>query len=437
MYAANCGSKSPLPPRYFVPVCAFAGSPESEVRISNFCSPLLATPDLEESNFQLDFSAVSSKPVEGRLLVKFIDGTSEDSQRGILSAQGAKVEDTIPQLGVKILKVPPQALQGIQNALSKSDIVEYVEVDSIIEPTVIPDDTEFSKQWHLSKIQAPSAWDVSKGSSNVIIAILDTGFDSSHPDLAGKFVGGYNAYNNNNDWSSAPCGHGNLVAGVAASATNNGIGVAGLGWQNMILPIKVTGSDCYTTTSILARAIAYATDSGARVANISFAIYAGDRTITNAAKYMYNHGGLVVAAAGNSGQLINGKDNRYIISVGATDNNDNIASFSTYGKYVDFSAPGVSVYTTCICQSSVSDSTGTYTVPTYYMPASGTSFSSPIVSGLVALMYSKNPSLSPQQVYDVLKQSSVDLGGSGDDNYYGWGRIDASKALQLVNKSSR
>jgi len=370
----------------------------------------------------ISLAAQNDKPkhVEGRLLVKFIDGTSEDSQRGILAAQGVKVEDTIPQLGVKILKVPPQALQGIQNALGKSGSVEYVETDSIIEPAVVPDDIYFANQWHLSKVQAPGAWDISKGRSDIIIAVLDTGFDASHPDLAGKFVGGYNAHSNNNDWSSAPCGHGNKVAGVAASATNNGAGVAGLGWENKILPIKVTGSDCYTTTSVLASAIVYAADNGARVANISFAIYAGDRTITNAARYMYSHDGLVVAAAGNSGQLVNAKDNRYIISVGATSSDDSVASFSSYGKYVDFSAPGVSLYTTCTCQT------------TYYTYASGTSFSSPMVAGLVALVLSANPSLSPSQVYDILKQSSADLGASGNDNYFGWGRIDAQKALQLA-----
>lgn len=366
------------------------------------------------------FASQNDKPkhVEGRLLVKFIDGTSEDSQRGILSAQGAEIEDTIPQIDVKILKVPPQALQGIQNALSKSDSVEYVETDSIIEPLVVPDDTLFPNQWHLSKVQAPAAWDISKGRSDVVIAILDAGFDASHPDLAGKFVGGYNAYDNNNDWSSAPCGHGTLVAGVAASATNNGVGVAGLGWENKILPIKVTGSDCYTYTSVLARAITYATDNGAKVANVSFAIYGGDRTITTAARYMYNHGGWVVAAAGNSGQFVNAKDNRYIISIGATDSSDNITWFSSYGKYIDFVAPGSDIYTTSLGGS--------------YNYVSGTSFSSPLAAGLVALMFSQNPNATPKQVYDALEQSVVDLGASGNDNYYGWGRIDAAKALQII-----
>ena len=355
----------------------------------------------------------------GRLLIKFNDDVSEEIQQSVLSRQGAEVEDEISEINVKVLKVPEHALRGIQKALSHVDGVEYVETDSIIEPTIIPDDTEFSKEWHLSRIQAPAAWDINKGRSDVIIAILDTGFDTTHPDLAGKFVVGYNVYDGSSDVSSAPCGHGTLVAGAAAAATNNVLGVAGLGWENKILPIKVTGPDCYTTTSTLARGITYAADHGAKVANVSFAIYGGDRTITNAAKYMYNHGGWVVAAGGNSGQFVNSRDNRYIISVGATDLGDSITTFSSYGRYIDFSAPGVGIYTTALGG--------------YYSYASGTSLASPLTTGLVALMFSQNPNATPQQIYDALVKSAVDLGSSGNDNYYGWGRIDAGKALQMIS----
>lgn len=373
----------------------------------------------------------TQKHVPGRLLVKFKDYVPQYTQQDILNSQHAKVVDNIPEIGVMVLNVPENSLNGIQQSLSKNFNVEFVEPDSIIEPQTIPNDVDFSNEWHLTKIGAPNAWNVTIGISNVVIAVLDTGFDSTHPDLSGKFVGGYNAYDNSNDWSSAPCGHGTLVAGVAAASTNNGIGIAGLGWQNDILPIKVTGSNCLTTSSVLAKAITYASDHGAKVANISFGIYAGDRTITTAAKYMYNHGGWVVAAAGNSGALVNSNDNRYIISVSATDQNDVIASFSSFGNYVDFAAPGASIYTTCTCKSTITNSSGTFTIPEYYMYAYGTSFSSPIVASLIALIFSDHPNYSPQQVYDVLKQSSVDLGITGHDPYFGWGRIDAGKALTM------
>ena len=373
--------------------------------------------------------------VSGTLLVKFKDGTGENIQNAIINAHGAKVKDSIKEIDLKVITVPDEAIDNIQSALSNLPIVEYVETDSIIEPTIVPDDIEFPKEWHLSKIHATGAWDVSKGSSNVIIAILDTGFDADHPDLAGKFVGGYNAYSNNNDWSSAPCGHGDRVAGIAASATNNGVGIASLGWQNMILPIKVTGSNCYTTSSVLAKGITYASHQGAKVANISFQIIAGDKTITHAAKYMYNHGGLVVASAGNTGDLVKVNDNPYIISVGATNPLDRLAIFSTRGDFVDFVVPGVDILTTCVCEKIIVIEGVATKVPTNYIESSGTSFSSPLVAGIISLILSENPNLSSTQVYEILKKSSIDLGEAGKDSSFGFGLIDAKKALELAASS--
>lgn len=387
-------------------------------------SIILLTPVSAQSN--------PDKFVPNRLLVKFNDDISKNKAHGILNHNNARVTDEISQIGVLVITVPDNAIDKVEMALRNNPNVEYVERDSIFDSQATPNDPEFSKQWHLSKIQAEKGWSQSIGNPNVVIAVLDTGFDSEHPDLTGKFVGGYNVYSNNYDWSPASCGHGTLVAGIVSASTNNGIGVAGVGWNNSILPIKVTGSDCYTSSSILAKGITYASDHGANVANISFSIYGGDRTITNAAKYMFNNGGLVVAASGNSGQMISGKDNPYIISVGATDSNDRIANFSSFGKYVDFSAPGVAVYTTCACSSVSSNSTGTYTSKVDYIYASGTSFSSPMVSGLVGLIMSANPNLTPSQVYDILKQSSTDLGTSGRDSYFGWGIIDINNALALT-----
>lgn len=378
--------------------------------------PTFANPATEETT-EPAVQSEETRHVPGTLLIKFKDNTGERIQNAIINAHGAKIQDSIDEIGIKIITVPEDAIDNIQNALLKIPIVEYVEVDSIIEPLVIPDDSGFPDQWHLAQIQAPSAWDINKGSSDVIIAVLDSGFEATHPDLTGKFLDGYNVFSRNSDWSSAPCGHGTLVAGAAAAMTNNTIGVSGTSWNNKILPIKVTGTDCYTTSSVLAKGITYAANHGAKVANVSFAIYEGDRTITKAARYMYQHGGWVVAAAGNSGGLAGSNDNRYIISVGATSYNDVLASFSSYGKYVDFSAPGISIYTT--------SHDGGYSYP------SGTSLSSPIVSGLVGLIFSQNPNASPQQVYDILKQSSADRGSPGYDEHYGWGRVDAYKALQI------
>ena len=353
------------------------------------------------------------KHAPGILLIKFKDDTDEKVKDQILSENMAKVVDEIPQLKIKIIKVPENALDSIESALQKKDAVKYVEKDFLMEPALIPNDPYFSSQWHLSKIQAPSAWDISKGIESASIAILDTGVDPTHPDLAGKLLPGYNFYDNNNNWADV-CGHGTLVAGTAAAITNNGLGVSGVAWQNKILPIRITDINCYGYYSAMINGIVFAADNGAKAANISFHIFDG-AALTDAAKYMYDKGGWVVAAAGNTANYQGYTDNPYMVSVSATDSSDTLSTFSSYGPYVDFAAPGSGIYTTAKGGS--------------YSYVSGTSFSSPITAGVIALLFSQNPSMTSQDVYNSLKQSSKDLGNAGYDYSYGWGRIDAYKAL--------
>lgn len=353
------------------------------------------------------------KFVPDRLLIKFKKDVTNSQQNKLLIDNGGSVLAEIKALDIKLIKVPAHALEKIQASFAKNNAVEYVEKDYLFEPAIIPNDPNFANQWHLQAINVENAWDVSQGSSNIPIAILDTGVDPNHPDLQGKLTLGYNFFNNNGDWSDV-CGHGTTVAGTAAAITNNGIGVSGVAWNNPIIPIRITDTNCYGYYSSMISGITYAADNGARVANISFAIFNG-AALSDAAQYMNDHGGWVVAAAGNSGKLENYSENPYIISVSATGSTDSITSWSSYGPYVDFAAPGSSIYTT--------RNGGTYAT------TSGTSFSSPIVAGVVALVLSNDPTMTSAQAYDALKNSAVDKGTAGWDNYYGWGIVDASGAL--------
>ena len=367
-----------------------------------------------QGNYAFAEPKTPDKHAPDRLLIKFKKDVSKDKQNSILKENDATVSSEISQIDVKILKVPAHALERIQENLAKKAGVAYVEKDYLLEPAVVPNDPGYSNQWWLSNnLQAEAAWDVSQGSSSIPIAILDSGADPTHPDLAGKLTLGKNFYNNNDDWTDV-CGHGTSVAGTAAAISNNGIGVAGVAWNNPIIPIKITDSNCWGYYSSMIQGIVYAADNGARSANISFHIYNG-ASLTDAAKYMYDRGGWVVAAAGNTGKFEDYPDNPYIISVGATKSSDSIASFSSYGPFVDFSAPGYGIYTT--------KSGGGYGT------VSGTSFSSPMVAGLVGLLASNNPAMSAQQIYETIKSTALDLGSAGRDNFYGWGRIDAAAAL--------
>ena len=352
-----------------------------------------------------------------KLLVKFKPNVAKSSQDQVLKENNAKQIHEISEIKLKVLSVSSNSLEKIKSQLEKHPLVEYVEPDYYFEPAeTIPDDELFSLQWHHENLKMFNAWDISTGSPNVPIAILDSGIDKDHPDLQQKILPGYNFYDDTSDVTDF-CGHGTMVAGVAAAQTDNSIGVAGVAWENPIMPIKITKPDCWGSYSAIIEGIIYAADNGAKVANISYLIFNGE-AITDAAKYMHDQGGVVVASAGNTGKFEDYEDSPYIISVGATDVNNNIVSFSSKGPYVDFTAPGLSIYTT--------------TNGGEYSTVSGTSFSAPIASGVIALLYSHDQTLSSPQVYEILKNSSIDSGEPGRDYEYGWGIIDPVSALSEI-----
>jgi subtilisin family serine protease len=368
-----------------------------------------------QDNRSIDNSVSSQMYVPDRLLVKFNDDIPAHQKHGILNENNAVIANEIEQIDVLIINVPEQSLETVESALANNPSVDYVERDWLLMPEVIPNDTLFQNQWHLTKIGADLAWDTTKGDS-APIAILDTGIDESHEDLAAKLQNGWNFFNNNDNLADS-CGHGTKVAGSAAAITNNGVGVAGVAWNNPIIPIKITDPNCLGYYSAMIQGITYAADNGAKVANISFRVFNGD-AFNSAAQYMHSSGGWVVVAGGNTGNFENYSDNQYVISVAATSSSDATASFSSYGPYIDFAAPGSGIYTTRTNNS--------------YGSSSGTSFASPITAGAIALVFAFDSTLSPDDVYNKLKNTAVDLGNSGRDDKYGWGRINVAAALADV-----
>jgi subtilisin family serine protease len=240
--------------------------------------------------------------------------------------------------------------------------------------------------------------------------------DSTHPDLTSKIVPGWNFANNNSDTSDV-YGHGTAVAGAAAASSNNGTGVASVAWGCLILPVRVSDTQGNAPASLIANGLRWAADNGARVANISYNV-SGNATVSNAAKYFQQAGGVVTVSAGNDAAFISSQDNRYVLTVSATDNLDNSAYYTNTGNNIDLSAPGSVIYTTL--------SGGGYGY------ASGTSFSAPIVAGVAALVMSANSSLTPTKVQDTLKQSADDKGPAGWDPRYGSGRVNAAAAVTLA-----
>ena len=354
--------------------------------------------------------------VRGRLLVKFREGVNTDTARGVVAALQAREEDELPGTGVKVLSLPENASEtAFEHAFRNREEVEFAEVDRIVPPDgLTPNDPLYLSQWHLQRIAGPDAWAVTSGSAGIIIAILDTGVDGTHPDLAAKMVPGWNIYEGNSDTRDV-YGHGTKVAGTAAAFGDNATGVASVCWDCLIMPVRISAANGYASLSDIARGLTWAADHGARVANISYMVTTSS-TVTTAAKYFHSHGGVVASSAGNYSTFDASADNPYILTVSGTDENDALYSWTNTGNNVDLAAPG--------CVGNTTTNGGGYA------GACGTSFSAPIVAGVAALVLSKDPSLTPAMVTDILRQSGDDLGPAGWDAASGYGRVNAGKAVE-------
>ncbi len=209
---------------------------------------------------------------------------------------------------------------------------------------IIPNDAYYDRyQWNLRQINLPLTWPMSTGSPTLTIAIVDTGIDLGHPDLAAKIVPGHD-FVNNDDNPSDDEGHGTHMAGIAGAISDNLIGVAGVAWNPRLMPVKVLDSEGSGWYSDIAAGITWAADHGARIINLSLTGGSANSTLQNAVNYAYDKGCLIVAAAGNDYE--HGNPVKYpaafpnVVAVAATTYNDEHASYSETGSYVDLAAPG-------------------------------------------------------------------------------------------------
>lgn len=352
--------------------------------------------------------------VPGRLLVQPRPGLSDQELDKILKPHGGKSVGRIAGINVHIVQLPPTASEtAVAALLAKNPHLKFAEPDRVAAPGATANDPYFASEWHLAKIGAPTAWDNSSG-SGVVIAILDTGVNGNHPDLAGKTVAGWNVYGNNADTSDVH-GHGTAVAGAAAAASNNGIGVASVAGGAWIMPVRIADANAYAYWSTVAQGLTWSADHGARVANISYVGVSGSATVQSAAQYLRGKGGLVVVCAGNDGLQQSIAPSDTMITVAATDGNDVKTSWSSYGNFVDLAAPGLNIWTTTLSGG--------------YQQWWGTSLSSPIVAATAGLMLAANPAIGPVDTEKLLFASAKDLGTAGWDMYYGYGRVDAAAAV--------
>lgn len=362
-------------------------------------------------------SAMGQGSGEVQLLLKVKNQLPAPAVAALLKANSLRPAGEIPALGVRVVRVSAAAAAKVMAALSKHKDVEYVEPDAEAKAVATVNDPGFSSQWHLATIQAPAAWDLQTGSEQLQVAVIDTGVNAAHPD-AGRVAGGYDFVNGDAD-ATDDNGHGTAVAGCISPVTNNALGIAGLSWNSVVLPVKVLDASGSGSYSAIANGIIYAADWGARILNLSLGGTSNSTTLQNAVNYAWNKGCVIVAAAGNNGNstAFYPAACNNVVAVSATRSNDTRPTWSNYGSYVDLSAPGENIWT-------LDNGTG-------YRYISGTSFSSPIVAGVLALMASTGPR-SNAELVELLLTNVDDIGTAGYDTYYGYGRVNAFRAVQAT-----
>ena len=355
--------------------------------------------------------------VEDELLVQPYPGADGQALAALYADVGATVVEELADIGMTVLQVSPDSFYMVAQRLAESGLIETVQKNYVYEASEVPDDPMFDRQVHLAQIGAEDAWDMTVGSEEVIIAIVDTGVDRDHPDLADKIIGGWNAHEGDSDYGDVQ-GHGTLVAGVAAALSDNGTGVAGVTWNCPLLAIRVTNELGQSSARHIAAGILWALANDADVVNVSFAPLWSNRVVRAVTQEAYNRGSLVVISAGNSGTTTLSRGYNEAVFVGAITASDGIASFSDRGPFVDLVAPGTGIRST--------EFDGGYGL------ANGTSFAAPVVSGVAALAWSVNRDLRPVSIQTAILATTVDLGTRGKDSLYGFGAIDAAAAVEAA-----
>lgn len=412
VFSSSAGFKDKLFSRLFPKPPSFAAEPD-EV-IVKFKKQV---PDTERDKVRKQHNLTKESVIESK------DEEDVDEQvLGVNSENPSTATKRVrkKKLQIEVVRVPTGDRDKIIAELRKDPNVEYAEPNYIGQTQDTPNDPQYASQYALQKINISPAWDITQGSPSVVIAVIDSGVLATHADLAGKLTAnGYNFYDSNINTDDVQ-GHGTAVAGVAAAATNNGVGIAGVGRNVKIMPLRVSDSNNTYLYSRLISAINYAADNGAKVISMSLGGTTSSLGLADSVKYAWNKGVVLVAAAGNYGAtpLLYPAQLSQVIAVGATDGNNIKTSWSNYGSELDVMAPGVSINTT--------NKSGSYS------NWSGTSFSVPQVSGLAALMLSLKP-FTNQQVYNFITQTAVDLGSAGKDDNYGYGLINGGAALAMAN----
>lgn len=419
-------------------------------------------PEYKPNTFLVEYSSQS------QLSVGSLGGFSTTAEERAVVTSGSS---TFVEMELPTDVISNTTTDEIIQSLLEIPGVVSVQQSLVRHATVTPDDTLFDSQWHLGSadeggITAAAGWDISQGSEDVVIAVIDTGVDTDHVDLADNMwvnsgeiadngidddgngyiddVNGYDFVDEDGDPNPAPDGlnndsyagkdtgvtHGTHVAGILGAVGNNGTGVSGVSWNVSIMGIRVLDDEGAGSDGDIAAGIQYAADNGADIIHMSLGGYGSTNALQAGVNYALDRDKIIVAAAGNDGVNIN--QNPFypacystVIGVSSTGQSNAASTFSNKGSdCVNVAAPGESIYSTLYSDDP------TYNFTTDYGTMSGTSMAAPVVSGLVGLLLEHEPTLTTAQVTDILELTADDIGLSEG---YGTGRVNAQAALSGVS----
>jgi thermitase len=276
---------------------------------------------------------------------------------------------------------------------------------------VAPDDPLWRASWALSRVGAPAAWALTTGAPEIVVAVVDSGIDAGHPDLAGALVPGWDAVDEDDD-AHDELGHGTAVAGVIAARSDNGLGVTGACWRCSLMPVRVIDAEGVGTAADIAEGIRWAADHGADVVNLSFVLSGPDAGVAAAIDHARARGALVVAAAGNTGTAgpTFPASHPGVVAVTAADEHDRRYPWATYGAWTSVAAPG--------CSQTIYPGGK-------YGEFCGTSAAAALLSGVVALVRSAAPGAGAEVVFSALASNAVAVG-----EWVAAGRVDVGTAVR-------
>ena len=346
-------------------------------------------------------------------------------------SEGGPASDSGVGLTSSTITVPTESPVRSSTGIGKKLIKDVLVADSglsqevpIVRSKLLDsNDPYVDRQWALNQIQMPELWQITAGNSEILVAVLDTGIDKDHEDLEGQVVAEVN-------FTDSPTvddshGHGTHVAGIIAAGSNNGIGIAGVAPQCQLMNIKVADDKGRCQSTALAEGIVWAVDNGASVINVSIELKEPSQELEDAVNYAWKQGAVIIVAAGNDGSQLPVYPGAYenCIAVAATRQNDTLAPLSNHGLWVDVAAPGFNIYSTLPDDN--------------YDYKTGTSFATPYVSGLSALLFNLATDINGDGMLNDEVRAAIE---SGCEEIVidgvGTGRIDIAASLAEISHNS-